>query len=81
MTFRISETSGGINSYDTSFKSPNQQLLGLKRIKVWQHFYLVSRLFEKKNLHHTRAKGVFIFFTTVDDTYTGKNKYSDDRGF
>ena len=37
-------------SYNTSCESPNQWLIGLKRIKVWQHFYLVPHPLEKSHL-------------------------------
>ena len=46
----------GIYSYNTSFESPNQWPLRIRKITVWQHFYLVLHPLEKS--HFTLYKGI-----------------------
>ena len=48
----------GINSYNTSFESPNQRHLGLINIKVRQHFYSVPRPFEKRPFYTIQGSRV-----------------------
>ena len=62
LTFHISKTTCGIYSYNTSFESPNQWLLGLRRIKGGSTFTLCHAFLKKAILQHKRTQGMYVYF-------------------
>ena len=61
MYFKSGTTRSSETLY-TSFESPNQRLIGYRWAKVWQHFNLLPRPFEKSHFTPYKGQGYDIHF-------------------